>query len=142
MGAVAQVHLDTAVLRHTLFGDAHGGAHHLEACHDGPEQLLRVVGYLYQAAVHAKTQAHAVFHGLDVNIGGAHLMRIVEHVVHQFNDGAFGVALGVLLLLWVVLVQRLHQQRLSRHKEAHIAAQELRQTVHCLHVEWVADGNL
>ena len=48
----ADAHLDSPVLGHAFFRNAHGGTHYLEASDDGAEQFFWMGGHLHQLAVH------------------------------------------------------------------------------------------
>ncbi len=79
---------EAAVLRQALFRDIEF-RHQLEAQSEGRCDLDVGFGLQMQDAVDAKANLQAPFLRLDVNIGGPHLGRVVEHRLQQFDDRRF-----------------------------------------------------
>ena len=84
-GTADQFDLDAAILRLALLRDVHR-RHDLQA---RKHRTLDVLGQrlrLEAEAVDAEPDAHAIRHGLDVDVGRAGLQRLLEHLVHEADD--------------------------------------------------------
>jgi len=99
--ALRQAHLDPPVLRFAPLRNVEAG-HDFQSCGDAPGQLNRRLGHLTQDAVGAHPHAVVLFVGFEVQVGGAALDCIEQHLVNETHhrrivgiDDADGVLLAV-----------------------------------------------
>ena len=84
-GRFADHNADTAVLRAAAFGDVHSG-HDLDSGDHRRVQFERHPGLLVQNAVDAGAHQHAFFGRLEMDIGCALLLALLQDVVdHERN---------------------------------------------------------
>ena len=79
-------HLDAAVLGHAALGDVEPGQD-LDARRDTAGERERRVGDLAQHPVLAVAYAVGFFVGFDMDIGGAPVDSVEQHLVHNPDDG-------------------------------------------------------
>jgi hypothetical protein len=89
---VADLFDDAAVLRDAALGDVHVG-HDLDARKDGQGEVDRRRRHFIERAVHAVADLEVLFEGLEVDVGGLFLDRLIEDEIDVADDGR-GVGLG------------------------------------------------
>ena len=91
---LGDVELDAPVLRQAALGDVELG-HDLEAGGDAGVQLHRGLGHAAQDAVHAQADAELGFIGFEVDVRGAALDGVQQHLVDEAHHRRVVAALGV-----------------------------------------------
>ncbi len=86
---LVHAHFDAAVLGEAFFGDVDAG-HDLDAADEGALHAFWDAVALDTLAVNAVADADAVFHGLDMDIGGAVANGLDDHGLHELDDGGLG----------------------------------------------------